>query len=173
MGQPSTTPTNTTIETIPSLSSKPNPNCGVCTDFRTLNKKVAKKSTAKSTTTTQITPLPCSPDSSELGRSTWTFLHTMAAYYPEQPTTEDQTVMRQFLHGLGRFYPCSYCASHLQQELIEMPPKVESNEALSQWFCMIHNRVNERLGKPQFDCSRVLERWRNSRPDCIDPFSQT
>lgn len=30
--------------------------------------------------------LPCPPQTAELGRSTWTFLHTMAAYYPEEPS---------------------------------------------------------------------------------------
>ncbi|VDN38458.1 unnamed protein product [Dibothriocephalus latus] len=31
---------------------------------------------------------------------------------------------------------------------------------MSGWLCMQHNLVNEKLKKPLFDCSRVLERWR-------------
>ncbi|KAH9245089.1 hypothetical protein BASA81_017449 [Batrachochytrium salamandrivorans] len=45
-------------------------------------------------TVPSYSPMPCPPDSSELGASTWTFLHTMAAYYPESPSVEDKQAMR-------------------------------------------------------------------------------
>ncbi|KAJ1562819.1 hypothetical protein HK405_007335 [Cladochytrium tenue] len=111
---------------------------------------------------------PCPPDSVEIGRSTWTFLHTMAAYYPEKPTREDQKAAATFFRTFSRFYPCSYCASHLRTELASSPPVVSSNLDMSLWLCALHNKVNERLGKPVFDCSRVLERWRDGGPgdDC-------
>ena len=35
------------------------------------------------------------------------------------------------------------------------------------WLCKIHNEVNEMLGKPSFDCSRVLERWRDGPADGV------
>jgi FAD-linked sulfhydryl oxidase len=154
--------------------STADPSCGVCTDFRLLRKKVAQSPSSIPSTPSQTkaTSLPCPPDSQELGRSTWTFLHTMAAYYPSEPTPEDKILMHQFLQGLGRFYPCSYCASHLRKDLSIFPPSVENNQALSLYFCQLHNRVNNRLGKPEFDCSRVLERWKNGRDDCRDPFSE-
>jgi FAD-linked sulfhydryl oxidase len=120
--------------------------CNVCTDFKTMAKIPKKK---------------CPPDAGELGRSTWTFLHTMAAYYPENPTMGEQLSMNAFIDGLSRFYPCGYCADHLQKEIKENPPKVKSNVELSDWFCQIHNEVNERQGKPKFDCSQVFERWRD------------
>ena len=49
-----------------------------------------------------------------VGRKTWAFLHTMAAYYPERPTQQDQDDMSAFLRTFGRFYPCNACASHLR-----------------------------------------------------------
>ncbi|KAJ3182150.1 hypothetical protein HDU85_003192 [Gaertneriomyces sp. JEL0708] len=115
------------------------------------------------------TPFPCPPDSGELGRSGWTFLHTMAAYYPESPSTEHQESMKAFVNALGHFYPCGYCASHLRKETKRDPPDVSSNWNLSQWFCRIHNNVNRRQGKPEFDCSKVFERWRDGSPgsDCF------
>ena len=39
------------------------------------------------------------------------------------------------------------------------PPETSSQPALALWMCGLHNEVNERLGKPQFDCSKVQERW--------------
>ncbi|KAI9030432.1 ERV/ALR sulfhydryl oxidase domain-containing protein [Hyaloraphidium curvatum] len=108
---------------------------------------------------------PCPPDSGQLGRTTWTFLHTMAAYYPDHPTDTQQKEMSGLITGLSKFYPCHYCADHLQKEMKVHPPAVTSRTLLSRWFCDIHNEVNVRLGKPVFDCSKVDERWRDGPAD--------
>lgn len=104
-----------------------------------------------------------------MGRATWTFLHTMAAYYPENPSQNEQDSMMGFIDGLSKFYPCNYCAEHLRDEIkLRNPPKVGSNVQLSEWFCQIHNEVNERQGKPRFDCSKVMMRWRTGRKGCFE-----
>lgn len=41
------------------------------------------------------------------------------------------------------------------------PVAVNSSEDLSQWLCRLHNKVNVKIGKPLFDCSKVNERWRD------------
>lgn len=43
---------------------------------------------ADDTWTTPDGALPCPPDYTDLGNSTWTFLHTVASYYPEQPSEQ-------------------------------------------------------------------------------------
>ena len=148
----------------------------------------------------------CPENIHTLGRGTWSFLHTMAAYYPEQPSAGQQTDMREFLRTFSQFYPCSACAGHLRfacshcaacisqhysfihspfaansgtprrEHMRRDPPVVGSTSQLSVWLCgsvhahaalraltsgSAHNEVNARLGKPAFDCSRVLERWRD------------
>lgn len=60
----------------------------------------------------------CPLDREELGRNTWGFLHTMAAYYPEQPTSEQKNDMNQFIRLFSKFYPCDYCATHLRQRYV-------------------------------------------------------
>ncbi|KAJ8866377.1 hypothetical protein PR048_032220 [Dryococelus australis] len=55
--------------------------------------------------------------------------------------------------------------SRLRCRLKVSPPPAQSQEQLSQWLCDVHNGVNERLGKPLFDCSRVNERWRDGWKD--------
>lgn len=142
-------------------------NCNVCTDFRTLRRKPVKAK--KPTTLMNSTEFPCPLDGPELGRATWAFLHTMAAYYPETPSPQDRDMMRGFITGLARFYPCNDCAEHLRTEITRNPPLLGSNLELSQWFCEVHNEVNARLFKPLFDCRRVMERWRtgSSGSDCF------
>jgi len=123
-----------------------------------------------SSTITEFEPTPedykaCPPDATELGRSTWTLLHTMSAYYPDRPSPSQQSDMSNFLSLFSRLYPCSYCASHLREEMKKEPPVVGSRSALAQWMCRVHNEVNERLGKPLFDCKKIDERWRDGPPD--------
>ena len=110
-------------------------------------------------------PKDCPPDVEELGRSTWTFLHTTAAYYPIEPTTTQQEQMLGLIKGLAAFYPCSYCATEFRQSIKENPPDVSGREGLSRWVCDRHNEVNVRLGKEVFDCDKVLERWKEGWKD--------
>ena len=121
------------------------------------------------TTTTTTTPstavkVECPPDSEQLGSSTWTFLHTMASYYPDTPTEQSKTAVVNLMDSMAELYPCSFCAKHLRKELTRHPTRVESRTALEQWMCELHNEVNERLGKKPFDCTRVRERWRDGPP---------
>ncbi|KAI8834808.1 augmenter of liver regeneration [Chytriomyces cf. hyalinus JEL632] len=138
--------------------------CGVCDGFKSYtkeNKKKVKKTPSATAAPAAAYPMPCPPDSRQLGRHTWTFLHTMAAYYPDSPTESEQKNASTFMKSFSKLYPCSYCADHLQKEIKKNPPKVSSSKEFSLWMCNVHNEVNERLGKPQFDCAKVFERWRD------------
>ncbi|KAJ2684517.1 Flavin-linked sulfhydryl oxidase of the mitochondrial IMS [Coemansia spiralis] len=107
----------------------------------------------------------CPPDSQVLGRATWTFLHTMAAYYPEKADPKQQSMMTSLLSSFSHFYPCGRCASHLRQEMAKSPPAVDTRQNLSLWLCQTHNKVNVMLGKDEFDCAKVDERWRDGPSD--------
>lgn len=124
---------------------------------------VGETSPTEDTATTSSSECPLDVES--LGRATWSYLHTMAAYYPTSPSADDQSLMRSHIQGLARFYPCSHCASDFQTKLKEHPVDVSGMEGLSRWLCERHNEVNEKLGKERFDCERVMERWRDGWRD--------
>lgn len=125
--------------------------------------------TAKAQSTTPVRPDEpppgCPPDVEQLGRATWTFLHTTAAYYPDKPTPKQRANMLSLLHALPILYPCTWCAQDLGESLAVHPPDVRNRTALSLWLCQRHNEVNEKLGKETFDCSKVDERWRDGPAD--------
>lgn len=100
-----------------------------------------------------------------IGQSTWKFLHTLSMQYPETPSQADQKDMNQFMTLLAKFYPCQPCAEDLRQDLKVNPPRVATGHDFATWMCEAHNRVNVKLGKPEFDCSRVFERWRDGWRD--------
>lgn len=95
----------------------------------------------------------------EVGRATWTLLHTMAAQYPHKPSRKQQKDVRTFIDCLTRLYPCPDCAKHFQELVKKKPPQTGSAADLQRWMCELHNDVNKRLGKSEFNCHYVQSRW--------------
>ncbi len=129
--------------------------------------------TATAAAPTAPAPLPCPAGYSDLGHAGWTFLHTLAAHYPPHTTSttttaassKQQADMKQFITLFAQHYPCDECSTHMIEYVKTHPPNVSDRNALSLWMCQMHNDVNRRLGKPQFDCSRVNERWGDGPSD--------
>ncbi|ODN78528.1 hypothetical protein L202_04152 [Cryptococcus amylolentus CBS 6039] len=88
----------------------------------------------------------------ELGRSAWRVLHLMTLRYPEEPTEDDRLALKSYFHLFSRLYPCGECAQEFQKLLKEFPPQTSSRKSASLWLCHVHNQVNARLGKLEFDC---------------------
>ncbi|XP_034180809.2 evr1_Alr domain-containing protein Alr [Osmia lignaria lignaria] len=143
--------------------------CRACTDFKTWAKSQKKtfdstkesEESKKKDQAVNNTRRECPLDKDELGSRTWSFLHTMAAYYPDNPSDEQKSDMKTFFKIFSKFYPCYVCAEDLQEQIKQYPPQTDSQEKLSQWLCNIHNGVNKRLGKPLFDCKLVNQRWKD------------
>lgn len=95
----------------------------------------------------------------ELGRATWTFLHTLAAQFPDRPSRQQQRDAKELMAILSRLYPCKECADHFKEVLKVNPVQAGSGVELAQWMCKVHNVVNRSLGKPTFPCHRVDARW--------------
>ncbi|KAK8069234.1 FAD-linked sulfhydryl oxidase ALR [Apiospora phragmitis] len=107
----------------------------------------------------------CPPDVEELGRSTWTLLHSIAATYPSAPSTSEQRDLRSFMGAFARLYPCWSCAEDFQHYMARQQMPVGSRDEFGKWLCEAHNAVNRKLGKQAFDCVRWEERWRDGWKD--------
>ncbi|KAL9610340.1 MAG: hypothetical protein Q9167_004938, partial [Letrouitia subvulpina] len=64
-----------------------------------------------------------------------------------------------YIYLFARLYPCGECAAHFQALLKSFPPQVSSRKAAEMWGCHVHNQVNRRLKKVEFDCARVGEAY--------------
>lgn len=146
--------------------------CKPCTAFRNWQPRTTAKDSGKKLPTVAAVaalassvPAHCPPDVELLGQSTWNFLHSTAAHYPEQPTPIQRDSMLALLRALPILYPCWICAEDFGKSISAAPPDVTAGSALSKWLCERHNEVNAKLGKPSFDCSKVFERWKNGPDD--------
>merc|ERR1739841_148892 len=143
--------------------------CRACNDFKSFMKNVPTpggQTEGGGETVARDDPHhQCPPDRMELGSRSWSLLHSVAAYFPSQPTLQQQEDARNFMHLFSRLYPCSDCAEDMRSDLAESPPQVTSASEFSLWLCQLHNKVNIKLGKPEFDCSKVFQRWRDGWDD--------
>ncbi|KIM36749.1 hypothetical protein M413DRAFT_448887 [Hebeloma cylindrosporum] len=94
-----------------------------------------------------------------LGRATWKLLHTTTLRYPEHPTPDERLALSSYFHLSSRLYPCGECAAEFQQLLQKYPPQTASRRSASLWLCAVHNEVNKRLQKPEFDCAHLSDEY--------------
>lgn len=147
---------------------------GASSDKKALVAGTSAAAATAAATLASSSPRGCPPDGEELGRSAWAFLHSSAAYFPEDPTAQQQSSMLALFRALPHIYPCHSCAEALGEEYkredteggwedrsLKLADAVRSGPSLRKWLCGIHNEVNQRLGKPKFECTeeKLSERW--------------
>ncbi|EJT75301.1 FAD-linked sulfhydryl oxidase ALR [Gaeumannomyces tritici R3-111a-1] len=139
---------------------KPCRTCNTMADWAAQSKTLQKSAAPR--------PAPardCPPDVEQLGRSTWTLLHSIAATYPERPSRAEQADLVGFMGLFSKLYPCWVCADDFQAYMRREPVQARSRGDFGQWLCDAHNDVNKKLGKPVFDCRLWEQRWRTGWKD--------
>nr|POE48052.1 mitochondrial fad-linked sulfhydryl oxidase erv1 [Quercus suber] len=147
---------------------KPCRTCSSAMSWKSMIKQhdTNSRSATVPSTATSLSTAECPPDVEQLGRSSWTLLHSITAQYPEKPSLTQQLETRQFLGLFGKMYPCWVCADDFQAWMKNgNAPRVSNREEFGRWMCEAHNAVNEKLGKPSFDCGKWEERWRTGWKD--------
>jgi len=110
------------------------------------------------------------PDPRYWGSKFWFTMHTVAYFYPSEPTPEEMAHASNFYSSLVALLPCPGCASHYATLLQQHPVggAVTSRSNLIEWVNKIHNEVNRRLGKPVVTLEEYFMMNRNlDRPPVV------
>ena len=96
-------------------------------------------------------------DKDTAGSQFWGVIHNIAAKYPNHPTDIDKKKARGFLSYLISHFVCQDCVREAAEYIKNNRIDYSSRNSLSEYFCKMHNAVNERLGKPTVDCDSILD----------------
>ena len=118
---------------------------------------------ARTSTDRQCTLRP-SYEPAVWGPYTWSTLHTMSLAYPVDPTPQHASACRAFVQTIPYMLPCTVCGAHMAQygaggDGQRVQRACQSRAHLVQYMTDLHNDVNARSGKPQWDLNTVYSRY--------------
>jgi hypothetical protein len=81
----------------------------------------------------------------------WFFLHTVAMTYPHHPNTVTKKKYYEFIQNLPLFLPVQEISSEFSKLIDKYPitPYLDNRDSLIRWTHFIHNKINQKLEKPQ------------------------
>lgn len=111
------------------------------------------------------------------GPSGWTFMHYITLSYPDEPTYQDKTNMKNFFNNVKNVLPCEKCRINFDKHLEKYPLSddiLNSRFDLINWLINIHNEVNIMNNKPVFTYEKAIHKLIHEKPnDCIIVNSRT
>ena len=81
----------------------------------------------------------------------WFFLHTISMSYPNRPNAVTKKKYYEFIQNLPLFIPVESISGELSKLIDEYPiaPYLDNRESFVRWVWFIHNKINQKLDKPQ------------------------
>ena len=112
----------------------------------------------------------------------WKYLHSVAHGYPVSPSEYDllngnaagstESVYKTFFSLVGKTLPCRLCRESYSQFVRENPVRTGSREELTRWLWEIHNKVNDKLGRAQYDFDSTSNYYESFRAKCSNSKSK-
>ena len=81
----------------------------------------------------------------------WFFLHTLAMTYPHHPNSVTKKKYYEFIQNLPLFLPVEEISGEFSKLIDKYPitPYLDNRDSFVRWMHFIHNKINEKLEKPQ------------------------
>jgi len=81
----------------------------------------------------------------------WFFLHTITMFYPKYPNDVTKKKYYEFISNLPLFIPVDNISNHFSEllDIYPVTPYLDSRQEFVKWMHFIHNKINERIGKPK------------------------
>ena len=95
------------------------------------------------------------------GPHMWFFINTIAMTYPNRPNAITKKKYYDFMQNLPMFIPIEQMSGEFSKLLDEYPiqPYLDTKESFIRWIWFIHNKINEKLEKPQITLNDFYKQY--------------
>ena len=100
-------------------------------------------------------------DPSVWGPHYWFFLHTLAMTYPQRPNSVTKKKYYEFIQNLPLFLPVEQISGEFSKIIEKYPimPYLDNRDSFVRWMHFIHNKINEKLEKPQISLNAFFVKY--------------
>ena len=93
----------------------------------------------------------------------WFFLHTVAMTYPHHPNAVTKKKYYEFIQNLPLFIPVEEISKELEKfiDLYPITPYLDNRDSFVRWVHFAHNKINEKLEKPQITLNDFFVQYYN------------
>ena len=93
----------------------------------------------------------------------WFFLHTVAMTYPHHPNAVTKKKYYEFIQNLPLFIPVEQISKELEKfiDLYPITPYLDNRDSFVRWMHFVHNKINEKLEKPQITLNDFFVQYYN------------
>jgi hypothetical protein len=91
----------------------------------------------------------------------WFFLHTLAMTYPHHPNAVTKKKYYEFIQNLPLFLPVEEISGEFSKLIDKYPitPYLDNRDSFVRWMHFIHNKINEKLEKPQISLNEFFVKY--------------
>jgi len=91
----------------------------------------------------------------------WFFLHTIAICYPQYPNAVTKKKFYELIQNFHLFIPIENIANEFSKLIYTYPitPYLDSKDSFIKWTHFIHNKINEKLEKPEISLQEFLFKY--------------
>jgi hypothetical protein len=93
----------------------------------------------------------------------WFFLHTVAMTYPHHPNAVTKKKYYEFIQNLPLFIPVEEISKEFEKfiDLYPITPYLDNRDSFIRWVHFAHNKINEKLEKPQITLNDFFIQYYN------------
>ena len=91
----------------------------------------------------------------------WFFLHTLVMTYPHHPNAVTKKKYYEFIQNLPLFLPVEEISGEFSKLIDKYPvtPYLDNRDSFVRWMHFIHNKINEKLEKPQISLNEFFVKY--------------
>jgi hypothetical protein len=104
----------------------------------------------------------------------WFFLHTVAMTYPHHPNAVTKKKYYEFIQNLPLFIPVEEISKEFEKfiDLYPITPYLDNRDSFVRWMHFAHNKINEKLEKPQITLNDFFVQYYNEYKSQNEKFAE-